>query len=289
MESMISNQSRVILEREAQIESFHEKIANLEELFSSTSAEVAKKTAALHSTTQQLSLTKNHLEATEKALSKTAIEKNEQQHLVLQHSKTEAALTEKALILVDVAKATTGDVDLLQTKLSRKTTIEEANKRRQSQHMANMEALFGTLCHSTGNRLSTQRQALDALRESFRSLEHQVRELQETNAALASKLKEADHRAAKVEKDVLASILTSLTETLAQQGTTAKCHLAENNSFLKDLCETGVSPLICNAQQNLQAMTGNSAALRDQVASLVCKVSLLDPYHCFVLFSTVLK
>lgn len=71
------------------------------------------------------------------------------------------------LQLVDVAKATTGDVDLLQTKLSRKTTIEEANKRRQSQHMANMEALFGTLCHSTGNRLSTQRQALDALRESF--------------------------------------------------------------------------------------------------------------------------
>ncbi|KAG0443707.1 hypothetical protein HPB47_014619 [Ixodes persulcatus] len=247
MERRLTCQSENILAKEAQIEDLSQRLAHLEELFTSTKEEVAAKTEALQNTLVDLHHTKENLGATKKALLKTAVERDEQQHLVHVHAKTEVSLTETAKTLVDVAKTATGDIDLLQRKLQCKSSIETANQTKQREFREGADALFATIEGNSRSRFASQEQTIESIRGSF------------------GKAKQSNQNAAAAQSSALASILDGVRAAEEQLGTHAQSSLASNTGFLVQLFQASVSPLVNDAQRSLQEMGDQCLSLGDKV------------------------
>lgn len=265
MERQIASQSEGILAKEAQIEDLSQRLAALEELFSSTKEEVAAKTAALQSTLEDLHHTKEDLGATKQALIKTAVERDEQEHLVLVHAKTEASLTNTAKTLVDVAKTTTGDIDLLQKKLQLKSTIESANQKKQREFQESADSLFATIERNSQDRFGSMELTLERIRGSYAQLDALAKGQQEAMALLTAKAKQSHLDAAAAQSNALAAILSSVQAAEAQLGAHARSSLTNNTGFLTQLFQATVSPLIDNAQRSLQEMGDHCLSLGDKV------------------------
>ncbi|CAN7989282.1 unnamed protein product, partial [Ixodes hexagonus] len=265
MERQLASQSEDILAKESRIEDLSQRLANLEELFTSTKEEVAEKTEKLQITAADLDRTKKDLGAKEEALLKVAVERDEQQHLVRVHAKTEASLTEAAKTLVDVAKTTTSDIDLLQRKLQVKSTIETANQRKQREFQEGAESLFATIERNSQLRFGSQEQTFNSIRGTYSQLDALVQNQQEAMALLAARAKESHQNAAATQSSTLAAILDSVRAADAQLGTHAQTGLASNTEFLLKLFQVSVSPLVENAQRNLQELSDHCLSLGDRV------------------------
>ncbi|CAN7942730.1 unnamed protein product, partial [Ixodes pacificus] len=278
MERQLTCQSENILAKEAQIEDLSQRLADLEELFTSTKEEVAAKTEALQNTLVDLHHTKENLGATKQALLKTAVERDEQQHLVHVHAKTEVSLTETAKTLVDVAKTATGDIDLLQRKLQCKSSIETANQTKQREFREGADALFATMEKNSRSRFASQEQTIESIRGSFgklmvspfcmhgaAQLDELAKSEQEAMALLTARAKQSHQNAAAAQSSALASILDGVRAAEEQLGTHARSGLASNTGFLVQLFQASVSPLVDGAQRSLQEMGDQCLSLGDKV------------------------
>ncbi|XP_042147613.1 kinesin-like protein KIF11 [Ixodes scapularis] len=265
MERRLTCQSENILAKEAQIEDLSQRLADLEELFTSTKEEVAAKTEALQNTLVDLHHTKENLGATKQALFKTAVERDEQQHLVHFHAKTEVLLTETAKTLVDVAKTATGDIDLLQRKLQCKSSIETANRTKQREFREGADALFATIEGNSRSRFESQEQTIESIRGSFAQLDELAKSEQEAMALLTARAKQSHQNAAAAQSSALASILDGVRAAEEQLGTHARSSLASNTGFLVQLFQASVSPLVDGAQRSLQEMGDQCLSLGDKV------------------------
>ncbi|CAN7975482.1 unnamed protein product, partial [Ixodes persulcatus] len=268
MERLLTCQSENILAKEAQIEDLSQQLAHLEQ-------EVAAKTEALQNTLVDLHHTKENLGATKQALLKTAVERDEQQHLVHVQAKTEVSLTETAKTLVDVAKTATGDIDLLQRKLQCKSSIETANRTKQRE---GADALFAIIEGNSRSRFASQEQTIESIRGSFgklmvspfcthgaAQLDELAKREQEAMALLTARAKQSHQNAAAAQSSALASILDGVRAAEEQLGTRARSSLASNTGFLVQLFQASVSPLVDGAQRSLQEMGDQCISLGDKV------------------------
>merc|ERR1719369_889547 len=97
-------------------------------MYEELSAELAEKEVELEATSTKLSETEHNLSCTRTVLHKTAVEREEQKHLVEKHQETEVKLKDQAKKLLEVAEVTTKEGKLLHDKLDRLKGIENCNK-----------------------------------------------------------------------------------------------------------------------------------------------------------------
>ncbi|XP_049516833.1 kinesin-like protein KIF11 [Dermacentor silvarum] len=271
MEQRLASQSQDILEKQAQIESLNAKLLTVTELFEKTKQQVAEATEQLHATTAELHSAKISLVATEQVLSKTSIEKEEQAYLVQAHCKTEAVLTATAQELVGVAQTTTTDIDLLQQKLQRTSTIDQTNKERQDRFAASSSVLFDEIESSFTTQLASQRDTLTGIGGSFTSLSSLIQEHQAAVAAYTLEARKFADESAAANASIFSSLLSTVHASQEQQADQMAGDLANNQARLQKLCQCLVVERMQAAQNKLQELEKHQMALGEQVAS-VCRL-----------------
>lgn len=187
MEMKITAQSQEILDKMDEITAWKEKLDKLNELFEAMKREKEEKTKALEETTQDLYLTKKDLKQTRTALQLTATDRDEQRHLVKVHSATEVSLSQTASTLVEVAKTTTVDIDLLQNKLSKKSEIESANRMNLSACGGQLRELLTTLESRVGERAFEQKGVIEDIVLSICSFQNIVHTFDEALRTFSTK------------------------------------------------------------------------------------------------------
>ncbi|XP_077541385.1 kinesin-like protein KIF11 [Haemaphysalis longicornis] len=278
MEARLTGQSHDILEKEAQIEDLTAKLATLQELFEKTKDEVAKKSEQLQTTTAQLHTTKLNLDATEQALTKTTIERDQQTVLVQAHSQTEAALTATAQELVNVAETTTSDIALLQQKLQCTSAIGQTNKERQSEFVTRTGALFSQVGGSCTEKLTTQRETLGGIGSSFDQLSDIVRQHQAAACAFTSEARRFADESAAASADVLSSLLSAVRASQVEQAAQFDADLASNRACLQQLCHSLVAERtqaarsrLSECEAHLQSLVGQATTMCRLVSAEVSK------------------
>ena len=128
MLAQIEIQSQELTEKIGQIKAIHEEMSKKEEMYEEVAAELADKDAELESTNTKLQETEHSLSCTRTVLHKTAVEREEQKHLVEKHQETEVKLKEQAKKLLQVADISTKEGKLLHDKLDRLKDMEDTNK-----------------------------------------------------------------------------------------------------------------------------------------------------------------
>jgi len=128
MINQIEIQSQEITEKIGAIKGLKEEMDKKELMYEEVSGELEEKTIELESITTKLTETEHNLSCTRTVLHKTAVEREEQKHLVEKHFETEVKLKEQANKLLEVSEVSTKDLRLLHDKLDRKKNIETDNK-----------------------------------------------------------------------------------------------------------------------------------------------------------------
>ena len=177
-----------LAEKLGQLKALEEEMAKKEQMFEEVSAELEVKTEELEATTEKLAETEHSLECTRTVLHKTAVEKEEQKHLVEKHQETEVKLGGQAKKLLEVAEVTTKEGALLHDKLDRIKGVEEKNKEAKLDFKevfsANIDELVEVMENHTAEQTnscatlrSKLKDQLEARINNLTSLSNQVEEL----------------------------------------------------------------------------------------------------------------
>jgi len=206
-----SNYQSMIAKREAtegelaeklgQLKALEEEMAKKEEMFAEVSAELEVKTEELEAATEKLTVTEHSLACTRTVLHKTAVEKEEQKHLVEKHQETEVKLGSQAKKLLEVADVTTKEGGLLHDKLERLKGMEASNKEAKMDFKqvfsANVDELVEGMENHTAEQTSTcvnlrtkLNEQLEARISALSKLSNQVEELATGQCGLLGQLEE---------------------------------------------------------------------------------------------------
>ena len=177
-----------LAEKLGQLKALEEEMAKKEQMFEEVSAELEVKTEELEATTEKLAETEHSLECTRTVLHKTAVEKEEQKHLVEKHQETEVKLGGQAKKLLEVAEVTTKEGALLHDKLDRLKGVEEKNKEAKLDFKQVFSANIDELVEVMENHTAEQTNSCATLRSKLQdqlkarinnltSLSNQVEEL----------------------------------------------------------------------------------------------------------------
>ena len=177
-----------LAEKLGQLKALEEEMAKKEQMFEEVSAELEVKTEELEATTEKLAETEHSLECTRTVLHKTAVEKEEQKHLVEKHQETEVKLGGQAKKLLEVAEVTTKEGALLHDKLDRIKGVEQKNKEAKLDFKEVFSANIDELVEVMENHTTEQTNSCATLRSKLRdqlkacidnltSLSNQVEEL----------------------------------------------------------------------------------------------------------------
>ena len=159
-----------LAEKLAAIKAMTEEMNKKEAEYDEVAAELSEKVAELESTSSKLSETERSLSCTRTVLHQTAMEKEEQAHLVGAHQETEVKLGEQARRLLEVADVSTKEGKLMHDKLDRLRNMEDENKMAKGEFnqafAANVEEMVAVMesygaghkrdCSSLGQRLGGQ-------------------------------------------------------------------------------------------------------------------------------------
>jgi len=177
-----------LAEKLGQLKALEEEMAKKEQMFEEVSAELEVKTEELEATTEKLAETEHSLECTRTVLHKTAVEKEEQKHLVEKHQETEVKLGGQAKKLLEVAEVTTKEGAFLHDKLDRIKGVEQKNKEAKLDFKevfsANIDELVEVMenhtteqTYSCATLRSKLKDQLEARINNLTSLSNQVEEL----------------------------------------------------------------------------------------------------------------
>jgi len=138
MQQEIKSQQELNAEREAKISVLQEEMRKLSELFTDTQQELEERCMELEEKDTELRKTNCSLKETKHTLRTTILERDQNQYLVDEHSKTENYLHSQASTLLHVVEDSISDVDGLHLKLDRKHNVEA--------HNVNARDTFGEDC-----------------------------------------------------------------------------------------------------------------------------------------------
>lgn len=122
-----------------------EELERLKILFGETSATLHEKLQVLKETEANLARTEVNLKETKEVLTLVSEEKEEQEHLVKVHVKTEKKLTSQAEKLLSVANTSTDHTERLHSKVSRVKSVEETNFNLLQEFKANDDEMINQL------------------------------------------------------------------------------------------------------------------------------------------------
>lgn len=136
MENKLITQTEEIKELQNQAEALEEQKAKIEKLFSATKHELELRYSELDEqskryeyTTSLLKNTSKELNYTQKALFKTAVKRDEKDHLINAQMKTEKKLSQQTRTVLEAADQSASDVSALHEKISRKHSVEQKNEK----------------------------------------------------------------------------------------------------------------------------------------------------------------
>lgn len=138
MQQEIKSQQELNAEREAKISVLQEEMRKISELFTDTQQELEERCMELEEKETELRKTSCTLKETKHTLRTTVLERDQNQYLVDEHSKTEDHLHSQASTLLHVVEDSISDVDGLHLKLDRKHNVEV--------HNVNARDTFGEDC-----------------------------------------------------------------------------------------------------------------------------------------------
>ena len=230
-QSMIAKQEATegeLAEKLGQLKALEEEKAKKEEMFAEVSAELEVKTEELQATTEKLTATEHSLACTRTVLHKTAVEKEEQKHLVEKHQETEVKLGSQAKKLLEVADVTTREGGLLHDKLDRLKGMEASNKEAKMdfkevfsanvaelvEEMENHTAEQTNTCANLRTRLDKQ---LEARIGALSKLSNQVEELAIGQGNLLGQLKERRCKVAEEEQQFIANQATEVEKVVMEE------------------------------------------------------------------------
>jgi len=150
MQQEIKSQQELNAESEAKISALQEEMRKISELFTDTQQELEQRCMELEEKDTELRKTNCTLVETKHTLRATALERDQNQYLVDEHSKTENHLHSQASTLLHVVEDSICDVDGLHSKLDRKHNVEV--------HNVNARDTFGEDCR---NLIKTVKQNLN--------------------------------------------------------------------------------------------------------------------------------
>lgn len=157
MQQEIKSQQELNADKEAKISVLQEEMRKITELFTDTQQELEERCMELEEKDAELRKTNCTLKETKHSLRTTVLERDQNQYLVDEHSKTEDELHSQASTLLHVVEDSISDVDGLHLKLNRKHNVEA--------HNVNARDTFGADC---GHLIKTAKQNLNQLQgESF--------------------------------------------------------------------------------------------------------------------------
>lgn len=138
MQQEIKSQQELNAEREAKILTLQEEMRKISELFTDTRQELDERCMELEEKETELRKTNFSLQETKHTLRRTFLERDQNQYLVDEHSKTESHLHTQASNLLHVVEDSVSDVHGLHSKLDRKHNVEA--------HNVNARDTFGEDC-----------------------------------------------------------------------------------------------------------------------------------------------
>merc|ERR1719410_1159015 len=204
-----------LAEKLGQLKALEEEMAKKEQMFEEVSAELEVKTEELEATTEKLAETEHSLECTRTVLHKTAVEKEEQKHLVEKHQETEVKLGGQAKKLLEVAEVTTKEGALLHDKLDRIKGVEQKNKEAKLDFKevfsANIDELVEVMENHTAEQTnscatlrSKLKDQLEARINNLTSLSSQVEELASGQVEVLVEMEKKRGEMAKEEEQFIA-------------------------------------------------------------------------------------
>ncbi|KAL9983099.1 hypothetical protein ACROYT_G005228 [Oculina patagonica] len=127
MQQEIKSQQELNAESEAKILALQEEMRKISELFTDTQQELDERCMELAQKETALRKTNLSLRETKHTLRTTVLERDQNQYLVDEQSKTESHLHTQASTLLNVVEDSIADVDGLHSKLDRKHNVEAHN------------------------------------------------------------------------------------------------------------------------------------------------------------------
>ena len=127
MQQEIKTQQKIIAEEKAKISALEEELRKLTYLFTDTRQKLEDRCMELEEKETELHLTTCTLKQTKHTLKTTVAERDQNQYLIDEHSKSESHLHSQAKDLLHVVKDSISDVDGLHQKLGRKRSVEAHN------------------------------------------------------------------------------------------------------------------------------------------------------------------
>ena len=265
-----------LAEKLGQLKALEEEMAKKEQMFEEVSAELEVKTEELEATTEKLAETEHSLECTRTVLHKTAVEKEEQKHLVEKHQETEVKLGGQAKKLLEVAEVTTKEGALLHDKLDRLKRVEEKNKEAKLDFKqvfsANIDELVDVMenhtteqtnsCATLRSKLKDQ---LEARINNLTSLSNQVEELASGQVEVLVEMEKKRGEMAEEEE-----------QFIAQQAAEVQKVVHKERQALEDYENTKMRPLLEQVASIVKTQVEELEKLREvverDVVGLVTKV-----------------
>ncbi|KAL5022496.1 hypothetical protein ScPMuIL_001651 [Solemya velum] len=167
MNVKIAQQEESIRDLEEKIEAITEEMNKVLELFADTKKDLESTTEQLKVTTDHLEKTAEVLQQTEENLCQTTQEKNEQQHLVMQHATNEEKLYGQASDLLETVESSTSDVSGLQDKLDRKRKVEQHNEDCQETFLKKFKSRVGEMENQIVQHENTEKSFGQGINETF--------------------------------------------------------------------------------------------------------------------------
>ena len=281
-----SNYQSMIAKREAtegelaeklgQLKALEEEMAKKEEMFSEVSAELEVKTEELEAATEKLTVTEHSLACTRTVLHKTAVEKEEQKHLVEKHQETEVKLGGQAKKLLEVADVTTKEGGLLHDKLDRLRGMEASNKEAKMDFKqvfsANVDELVEGMENHTAEQTNTcvnlrtkLNEQLEARIGALSKLSHQVEELATGQCGLLGELGEKRRKMGEEEQQFVARQATEVEKMIKEEREAGEKFKSTRMAPLLD----GVATIIRSQVEELEKLR---EVVEKDVVGLVSKV-----------------
>ena len=281
-----SNYQSMIAKREAtegelaeklgQLKALEEEMAKKEEMFAEVSAELEVKTEELEAATEKLTVTEHSLACTRTVLHKTAVEKEEQKHLVEKHLETEVKLGGQAKKLLEVADVTTKEGGLLHDKLDRLRGMEASNKEAKMDFKqvfsANVDELVEGMENHTAEQTNTcvnlrtkLNEQLEARISALSKLSHQVEELATGQCGLLGELGEKRRKMGEEEQQFVARQATEVEKMIKEEREAGEKFKSTRMAPLLD----GVATIIRSQVEELEKLR---EVVEKDVVGLVSKV-----------------
>lgn len=170
MQQEIKSQQELNAEREAKISVLQEEMRKITELFTDTQQELEERCMELEEKDTELRKTNCTLKETKHSLRTTVLERDQNQYLVDEHSKTEDHLHSQASTLLHVVEDSICDVDGLHLKLDRKHNVEAHNVNARDTFGADCEHLIKTAKQNLNQFQGENFVFVDAMKKTLGSL-----------------------------------------------------------------------------------------------------------------------